>query len=68
MSNQPNSKIQTLEVKAANGDVYTAIKDERDSPWEISFACGDDRFYGSVPEVKRHIAGLIKIHGADKDD
>lgn len=64
MSNTP----QVVEIMAANGDTYTATKTNRDAAWEISYDLGDSRFYGTAPEVKRHIAGLIKVHGADKAD
>jgi hypothetical protein len=56
-------KVQTVTVEAAEGAIYEATREGgEDQPWEINFPVGADRFYGTVPELKAHIKGLIAIH------
>ena len=52
-----NHQTETLET---DDGMVEAIKEGRDEPWHIAHPWGDERFYGSRPEVKARIKSLVK--------
>jgi hypothetical protein len=43
-----------------------AIRDKPDEPWEINYPWGADRFYGTVPELIRHMDKEISGHPGEE--
>ncbi|WP_234624981.1 hypothetical protein RMS29_027845 (plasmid) [Agrobacterium rosae] len=68
MSKLKISTVQTVSRTTAQGDIYEATRPDNDSPWEINFPTGSERFHGSQTEVLAEIGRVIAIHSASTDD
>ena len=55
-------EVVLFEGPAPDRAVYTCVRDDTDSPWEISFPVGDDRFYGNRLELAAHVKKLMALH------
>lgn len=54
---------RAISVTAGSGDIFEATMMGADEPWIIAYPQGQDRFYGTEPEVRAHIRQLI-LYGA----
>jgi hypothetical protein len=50
--------MQKLSIETTEG-AGEAIKEGPDKEWLISHPWGDKRFYGSVPQCKKHLSELL---------
>lgn len=55
-----------LGVITTDGDHYEAIREKRDGPWLISHPYGDERMYGTVPQIRIRLCELITKHNEEK--
>ena len=55
------SKTQTQTQETSMGTIES-IKEGQGEPWHIAHPWGDERFYGSVAEVKQRMTQITKIN------
>lgn len=52
--------MKQTETHDTDTGMMVAIKDGRNEPWHIAYPEGDDRFYGSISEVRARMRAIAK--------
>jgi hypothetical protein len=61
--------MSSKEVKVPTREgMAVAIKEKSSEPWKIGYPWGDQRFYGSAPEVRAIMKRAIKDAGQEEEE